>query len=129
MSSNTANRFTVPNHSLYSASKAAIECFVRVLANDCGKKKITINAIAPGGTVTDMFYAVAKHYIPNSDNFSDAQLKDVSFSTECRDFQLTHVSRWRLMPPHSIAMVIPSIWPTLSCSWQAKRGSGSMARS
>ncbi|THC93449.1 hypothetical protein EYZ11_007068 [Aspergillus tanneri] len=78
MSSNTSKDFTVPNHSVYSGSKGAIESFVRVFAVDCGKKKITVNAVAPGGTVTDMFYSVAKHYIPNSEEMSDAQLKDMA---------------------------------------------------
>ncbi|KAL7783866.1 hypothetical protein V8C37DRAFT_396633 [Trichoderma ceciliae] len=65
MSSNTARDFSVPRHSLYSASKGAIDSFVRVLSKDCGDKKITINAVAPGGTVTDMFHEVSEHYIPN----------------------------------------------------------------
>jgi tetrahydroxynaphthalene reductase len=77
MSSNTARAFTVPNHSLYSGSKAAIETFVRCFAVDCGKKKITVNAVAPGGTVTDMFHAVAQHYIPNSDKYTAEQLQEV----------------------------------------------------
>ncbi|KAK0644860.1 Short chain dehydrogenase mdpC [Lasiodiplodia hormozganensis] len=78
MSSNTARDYAVPKHAVYSGSKGAIDSFVRILALDCGKKKITVNAVAPGGTVTDMFYAVAKHYIPNSDGFSDQKLKDMA---------------------------------------------------
>lgn len=78
MSSNTAHEFVVPRHSLYSGSKAAIDSFVRVLAKDCGKKKITVNAVAPGGTITDMFYAVAPNYIPNSERLTEDQIKDVS---------------------------------------------------
>ena len=78
MSSNTASSFTVPKHSLYSASKGAINAFVRVLAKDCGKKKITVNAVAPGGTVTDMFHETAKDYLPNADQLSKEQILDVS---------------------------------------------------
>ncbi|KAI0595134.1 putative versicolorin reductase [Biscogniauxia sp. FL1348] len=70
MSSNTAKDFTVPNHSLYSGSKGAIDSFVRVFAKDCGKKKITVNAVAPGGTVTDMFHDVSQHYIPDGDKYT-----------------------------------------------------------
>ncbi|KAI1504047.1 putative versicolorin reductase [Biscogniauxia marginata] len=70
MSSNTAKDFTVPNHSLYSGSKGAIDSFVRVFSKDCGKKKITVNAVAPGGTVTDMFHEVSQHYIPNGEKYS-----------------------------------------------------------
>lgn len=78
MSSNTAKDFVVPKHSVYSGSKGAIESFIPVMALDCGKKKITVNGVAPGGTVTDMFHDVAKHYIPNSENMSIDDLKAVS---------------------------------------------------
>lgn len=78
MSSNTASSFTVPRHSLYSASKGAINTFVRCLAKDCGDKKITVNAVAPGGTVTDMFHETAKDYLPNSDNLSKEQILNVN---------------------------------------------------
>lgn len=70
MSSNTAKEFSVPKHSLYSGSKGAIESFVRVFAKDCGHKKITVNAVAPGGTVTDMFHDVSQHYIPNGEKYT-----------------------------------------------------------
>ena len=78
MSSNTASSFTVPKHSLYSGSKGAINAFVRVLAKDCGQKQITVNAVAPGGTVTDMFHETAKDYLPNADHLSKEQILDVS---------------------------------------------------
>jgi tetrahydroxynaphthalene reductase len=78
MSSNTADSFTVPRHSLYSASKGAINTFVRCLAKDCGDRKITVNAIAPGGIVTDMLHETAKDYLPNADNLSKEQILDVS---------------------------------------------------
>lgn len=78
MSSNTATSFTVPKHSLYSASKGAINTFVRCLAKDCGDKKITVNAVAPGGTVTDMFHETAKDYLPGADKLSMEQILDVS---------------------------------------------------
>ncbi|KAH8703356.1 17-beta-hydroxysteroid dehydrogenase [Talaromyces proteolyticus] len=77
MSSNTADSFTVPRHSLYSASKGAINTFVRCLAKDCGDKEITVNAVAPGGTVTDMFHETAKDYLPNSDHFTKEQILDI----------------------------------------------------
>ncbi|KAK0729562.1 hypothetical protein B0H67DRAFT_475677 [Lasiosphaeris hirsuta] len=64
MSSNTAKDFSVPKHSLYSGSKGAIDSFVRIFSKDCGDRKITVNAVAPGGTVTDMFHEVAHHYLP-----------------------------------------------------------------
>ncbi|KAJ0107609.1 versicolorin reductase [Diaporthe amygdali] len=69
-SSNTSRDFSVPKHSLYSGSKGAIDSFVRVLSKDCGDKKITINGVAPGGTVTDMFHAVSQHYIPGGEKYT-----------------------------------------------------------
>ena len=76
-SSNTSRDFTVPKHSLYSGSKGAIDSFVRVMAKDCGDKKITVNAVAPGGTVTDMFHAVSHHYIPNGEKYSGEERQQV----------------------------------------------------
>jgi tetrahydroxynaphthalene reductase len=92
MSSNTAISFTVPKHSLYSASKGAINTFVRCLAKDCGDKKITVNAVAPGGTVTDMFHETAKDYLPNSENLSKEQILNVSL----------------LFPIQSISSIMPN---------------------
>lgn len=77
-SSNTARGFVVPKHAIYSGSKGSIESFVPVLAKDCGSRKITVNAVAPGGTVTDMFHDVAHHYIPGGEKLSIDQLKEVS---------------------------------------------------
>ncbi|KAI1318228.1 putative versicolorin reductase [Xylariaceae sp. FL0255] len=77
-SSNTSRDFSVPKHSLYSGSKGAIDSFVRVLSKDCGDKKITINAVAPGGTVTDMFHAVSHHYIPNGEKFSAEERQNMA---------------------------------------------------
>jgi len=66
-SSNTSKDFSVPKHSLYSGSKGAVDSFVRIFSKDCGDKKITVNAVAPGGTVTDMFHDVSHHYIPGGE--------------------------------------------------------------
>ncbi|KAL4757736.1 uncharacterized protein BDW70DRAFT_153054 [Aspergillus foveolatus] len=33
-------------------------------------KKITVKAVAPGGTVTDMFHDVSQHYIPNGEKYT-----------------------------------------------------------
>ncbi|PSK34812.1 3-oxoacyl [Elsinoe australis] len=78
MSSNTKREFAVPKHSVYSGSKAAIESFVRVMALDAGKKQITVNAVAPGGTATDMFYDVARHYIPDGEKLNMDQIKGMA---------------------------------------------------
>jgi 3-oxoacyl-[acyl-carrier protein] reductase len=49
-------------HSLYAASKAAISALVRNLAPELASRGIAINAIAPGGTRTDMAAENAKNY-------------------------------------------------------------------
>ena len=55
MSSVAATMSGIPNHALYAGSKAAVEGFTRSFAVDCGKKGVTVNAIAPGGVKTDMY--------------------------------------------------------------------------
>lgn len=128
MSSNTSRDKVVPKHSLYSGSKGAIDSFVRVMALDCGKKKITVNAVAPGGTVTDMFYSVAKHYIPNSDNLSNDELEGVSRLKCVEKLPVTDRCRWRLMHRRSsVAAALPTSL-TLSASWLARRANGSTVR-
>ncbi|MEU9991460.1 SDR family oxidoreductase [Streptomyces sp. NPDC048045] len=52
-SSVSASR-AVFGHTLYAASKAAVEAMVLNLSAELGVRGITINAIAPGGTATDM---------------------------------------------------------------------------
>jgi 3-oxoacyl-[acyl-carrier protein] reductase len=43
-----------PNTSVYSATKAAVETMTRSHAAELGPRRITVNAVAPGLTVTDM---------------------------------------------------------------------------
>ncbi|HET7718291.1 MAG TPA: SDR family oxidoreductase [Bauldia sp.] len=47
-------RMFFPDQSLYLGSKGAIEQFVRCLAWELGKRNITVNAVSPGPTETDM---------------------------------------------------------------------------
>jgi 3-oxoacyl-[acyl-carrier protein] reductase len=47
-------RMFFPHQSLYLGSKGAVEQFVRVLAGELGERNITVNAISPGPTDTDM---------------------------------------------------------------------------
>jgi 3-oxoacyl-[acyl-carrier protein] reductase len=46
-----------PDQSLYLGSKGAVEQFVRCLSWELGKRRITVNAILPGPTATDMMQA------------------------------------------------------------------------
>jgi NAD(P)-dependent dehydrogenase (short-subunit alcohol dehydrogenase family) len=68
MSSVSANLHGVPGYAVYSASKAAVEAFGRCLPEDFGNKKVTVNAIAPGGVKSNMAAANSHHYIPAADS-------------------------------------------------------------
>jgi NAD(P)-dependent dehydrogenase (short-subunit alcohol dehydrogenase family) len=61
MSSVSAHK-SVFHHTLYAASKAAAEAIALNLAPELAQDGITINAIAPGGTETDMSAEVAHRY-------------------------------------------------------------------
>ncbi|KAJ0124857.1 hypothetical protein N8I77_005843 [Diaporthe amygdali] len=71
MGSITGQAKGVPKHAVYSGSKGTIETFVRCMAIDFGDKKITVNAIAPGGIKTDMYHAVCREYIPGGKTLDD----------------------------------------------------------
>jgi 3-oxoacyl-[acyl-carrier protein] reductase len=49
---------------LYAASKAAVEQFVKILARELGPKSITVNAVAPGPTDTDMVSQLSRDTAP-----------------------------------------------------------------
>ncbi len=44
-----------PTYGAYVASKAGVEGLTRVLANELGSRKITVNAVAPGPVATALF--------------------------------------------------------------------------
>jgi 3-oxoacyl-[acyl-carrier protein] reductase len=44
-----------PTYGPYIASKAGVEGLVRVLANELRGRNISVNAVAPGPTATDLF--------------------------------------------------------------------------
>lgn len=46
----------LPGYAVYAGSKAAIEVFTNILAKELRGRNITVNAIAPGPTATDLFY-------------------------------------------------------------------------
>lgn len=43
-------------YGIYTASKAAIESLTAILAKELRAKNITVNAVAPGPTATDLFF-------------------------------------------------------------------------
>ncbi|MGC4747318.1 SDR family oxidoreductase [Micromonospora sp. DT201] len=47
-----------PSHSVYCASKAALEQFTAVAVREFGGRGITVNTISPGATDTDLLRAV-----------------------------------------------------------------------
>jgi len=80
LTSSVSARIAVFYHTLYAASKAAVSAMVLNLAPELGERGITINAIAPGGTATDMAEENGKLYThPALQNASpDALLKSSS---------------------------------------------------
>jgi 3-oxoacyl-[acyl-carrier protein] reductase len=44
-----------PTYGAYIASKSGVEGLTRVLANELGQRKITVNAVAPGPVATELF--------------------------------------------------------------------------
>lgn len=56
--SSIATSVTPPNSSIYTGTKGAVDAITRVLAKELGPKKVRVNAIRPGGVVTEGFHAM-----------------------------------------------------------------------
>lgn len=56
--SSIATAVTPPNSSIYTGTKGAVDAITRVLAKELGPKKVRVNAIRPGGVVTEGFHAM-----------------------------------------------------------------------
>lgn len=54
---------------LYAGSKGAIEQFVKILARELGMRKISVNAVAPGPTDTDMVSKLSRETAPAATPF------------------------------------------------------------
>jgi 3-oxoacyl-[acyl-carrier protein] reductase len=63
LTSSISARHSVFHHTLYAASKAAVSAMVLNLAPELGLRGININAVAPGGTDTDMAKETGKLYV------------------------------------------------------------------
>jgi 3-oxoacyl-[acyl-carrier protein] reductase len=70
--SSVASRLTMPNTSVYSATKAAVDAITKSLAKELGPRKIRVNSINPGmvetegvkaaeGALVDMRQEIASH--------------------------------------------------------------------
>jgi 3-oxoacyl-[acyl-carrier protein] reductase len=64
MTSISAGKLGVKRHALYNSSKMAVIGMVKAFATDFGTRGITVNGIAPGGVLSDMFYQNCWNYIP-----------------------------------------------------------------
>jgi ketoreductase len=79
--SSVLGRFGVPGYTAYCASKHGVIGFTRALSLELVKRKITVNAIAPGWVETDMaalgMNQGAKYAKVTYDEFRDQQLSAV----------------------------------------------------
>jgi 3-oxoacyl-[acyl-carrier protein] reductase len=62
LTSSVSAQIAVFEHSLYAASKAAVSALVLNLAPELARRGIAVNAIAPGGTRSDMSAEYGKKY-------------------------------------------------------------------
>ncbi len=53
--SSTITRFMLPGYGAYAATKGAVDQLTKILAKELGPREITVNAIAPGPTDTELF--------------------------------------------------------------------------
>lgn len=83
MSSIAAGLISVGDHALYSGSKSAVNGITKSFAKDFGKKKMTVNAIAPGGVKSDMFTQVAWKYIPGATSDWPAEKIENEMANHC----------------------------------------------
>ena len=51
----SVTKVMLPNYSTYAMSKGSVEQLTRVLAKEVGSKGITVNAVSPGPTNTELF--------------------------------------------------------------------------
>ena len=80
VSSISAQAKRLDKHAVYAGSKAAVDAFARCLARDFGEKRITVNAIAPGGIKTDMYAEACRKYIPGYENWSEEMVDEFASS-------------------------------------------------
>lgn len=54
-------RFSIPGYAAYASMKGAIEVLTRYLAKELGKRRINVNAVAPGAIETDFTKEALSH--------------------------------------------------------------------
>ncbi|WP_319420547.1 SDR family NAD(P)-dependent oxidoreductase [Pleurocapsa sp. FMAR1] len=95
LTSSVSAKIPVFYHTLYAASKAAVSAMVLNLAPELGERGIAINAIAPGGTATDMAEK-------NAELYTHPALKNLPPDTVIK----TMASLQRMAQPKEIAAVV-----------------------
>jgi 3-oxoacyl-[acyl-carrier protein] reductase len=68
--SSIAGTSAIPGSVVYSATKAAIDSLTRVLAAELGPRKIRVNAIAPGLTITEGYQALDEAVTKNLEAYA-----------------------------------------------------------
>jgi 3-oxoacyl-[acyl-carrier protein] reductase len=92
VSSTGGTKMFFPDQSLYLGSKGAIEQFVRALSWELGGRGITVNAISPGPTDTDMMQDRYRDLAAGKSPFNRiADPKDVA---DIAVFLATDAARW-----------------------------------
>ncbi|MFB4276408.1 MULTISPECIES: SDR family oxidoreductase [unclassified Nonomuraea] len=54
--STSVTRLHLPTYGAYAATKGAVEALVPILAKELGDRDVTVNAVAPGPTATELFF-------------------------------------------------------------------------
>jgi NAD(P)-dependent dehydrogenase (short-subunit alcohol dehydrogenase family) len=103
--SSVLGRFGVPGYTAYCASKHGVIGFTRALALETVKKKITVNAIAPGWVDTDMaalgMSQGATHAKVSFDEFKDAMISEVPLKRIIEPVEVAALVRFLCSPEAS----------------------------
>lgn len=85
-----------PPYSLYASSKGAIEEMTHAFAKDLASKGITVNAVAPGPTATDLFLkGKSEEMLQFTANFSPfGKLGEPAEIADVLVFLASQASRW-----------------------------------
>lgn len=85
-----------PKLSAYTASKAAVEVMVKILAKELRGTRITANCVAPGPIATDMFYAGKTEEMINRsiDQCPQERLGETEDVTPLVGFLATDAAEW-----------------------------------
>lgn len=84
--SSVAATKTMSGFGVYSATKAAVNTLTRIWAQDLGARKITVNAVAPGTTQSDMY--------------------DQAMTPEMKEWAISKTALGRVGQPADIANVV-----------------------